>query len=114
MLGINSARAFSSAVAGAGFSWLALPAAVLTYFLESEMSEKRERFFKEEFDKQALLWQGKIKENQEEILKTIEQLKVFKYHKGYKIKELKDRVADAQKEYCGARADYNTLKMAVK
>jgi|GEM_PF-6492016 len=60
MLGINSARAFSSAVASAGLSWLALPAAVLTYILESEMNEKRERFFQEEFEKKALVWQGNI------------------------------------------------------
>lgn len=114
MLGINSARAFSSAVAGAGFSWLALPAAVLTYILESDMNSKRERFFKEEFEKQALVWQGKVESCKAEISERIKSLKSLKYNNTYKIKELKAVVDDALKEYSGAQADYNTLRMVVK
>ena len=114
MLGVNSVRAFSSAVCSAGLSWLALPAAVLTYILESEMNEKRERFFKEEFEKKALVWQRKIESCKAEISEKIKSLKFLKQRNTDKVKQLKAIVDDALKEYCGARADYNTLEVVVK
>lgn len=114
MLGANAVRAFSSSVAAAGFSWLALPAAVLTYILKSEMNEKRERFFRIEFDKKADVWLEKIESCKAEISQRIKSLKFLKHNNTYKVKELKAVVDDALKEYCGAQADYNTLKMAVK
>ena len=114
MLGVNSVRAFGSSVASAGFAWLALPAAVLTYILESEMSEKRERFFKEEFEKKALVWKKKIESVRAEILASIKNLRAFKADKTEELNRLTKLVDDAMKEYFGARADYNALNMAVK
>lgn len=114
MLGVNSARAFSSAVCSVGLSWLALPASILTYVLESEMNEKRERFFQEEFEKKALVWKGKIESCEAEISARIKSLKFLKQRNTYKVEELKTIVDDALKEYSGARTDYNTLRLVVK
>ena len=114
MLGINSVRAFGSTVASAGFAWLALPATFLTYILESDMESKREKFFQEEWEKKAVMWQGKIESCRAEISERIKSLKFLKQRNNYKVKELKGIVDDALKEYSGARVDYNTLKMAVK
>lgn len=110
MLGVQSFRAFSSSVVTSGLSWLALPAAVVTYILESEMNEKRERFFKEEFDKKARVWQEKIESCKAEISERIKSLKALKHNNTYKVKQLKAAVDDTLKEYCGAQADYNALK----
>ncbi len=114
MLGANAARAFSSTVAGAGLSWLALPAAVVTYILESEMNDKRERFCKEEFEKQALVWLEKIESCKAEISDLMKSLKFLKHNNTYKIKELKAEVDDALQEYCGAMSDYKMLNLVVK
>ena len=111
MLGVNSVRAFGSTVASSGFSLLALPAAILTYFLESEMHEKRERFFQEEFEKKARVWLGKIESCKAEISERLKSLKFLKHNNTYRIKELKGIVDDALKEYSGARTDYNTLSV---
>lgn len=110
----NFVRAFSSSVATSALSWLALPAAVVTYVLESEMNDKRERFFKEEFEKQALVWQEKIKSCRAEISERIKSLKFLKHNNTYKIKELKAEVDDALQEYCGAMSDYKMLNLVVK
>lgn len=105
----NFVRAFSSSVATSALSWLALPAAVVTYILESEMKEKRERFCKEEFEKQALVWQEKIKSCRAEISERIKNLQFFKDCANYKMKDLNDKVVAAYEEYWGAQADYIVL-----
>ena len=113
LLGVNSARAFSSAVS-ASASWLLLPAAVIGAYLEDEMAEKRKRFFDKDWEKKSLEWQEKIKGCQEKFLKSIENLKALKSGNAYAIKKITNMVADAQKEYCGAMTDYNALKGLVK
>lgn len=114
VLSAKFARAFSSSVATSALSWLALPAAVVTYILESEMKEKRERFCKEEFEKQALVWQNKIESCKAEISDLIKSLKFIKHNNTYKIKQLKAEVDDALQEYCGAMSDYKMLNLVVK
>ena len=109
MLSVNSVRAFGSSVASAGFSWLALPAAILTAGLEYDMNKKREHYFKEEFEKQVRVWRQKITETQGAFLKSMQLLKGLKSANNCSIKELASKVDDAQKEYCGALADYNFL-----
>ena len=105
----NFVRAFSPSVATSALSWLALPAAVVTYILESEMKEKRERFCKEEFEKQALVWQEKIKSYRAEISEWIKNLQFVKGCANYKMKDLNDKVVAAHEEYWGAQADYIVL-----
>ena len=114
MLGINSARAFSSAVCSVGISWLALPAAVVTYVLESEMNSKRERFFQEEFDKKAVVWLGKIESCRTDIEKSIKNLRDIKAEGADVLNRLAKIVDDALKECGGAQVKYNMLEMGIK
>lgn len=110
----NFVRAFSSSIAGAGFSWLALPATVLTYILKSEMKEKRERFFKEEFEKKSREWLEKIESCKAKIVTAIKNLRAVKADGADKLNRLAKIVADAQNDYSEVMARYNILNSVVK
>ena len=110
----NFVRAFSSSVATSALSWLALPAAVVTYVLESEMNDKRKRFFKEEFEKKALVWLEKIESRKEKIVTTIKNLRAVKADGADKLNRLAKIVADAQNDYSEDMARYNILNSVVK
>ena len=114
VLSANFVRNFSSSVAGAGFSWLALPAAVVTYILESEMNDKRKRFFKEEFEKKSREWLEKIESCKEKIVTAIKNLRAVKADGADKLNRLAKIVADAQNDYSEAMARYNILNSVVK
>lgn len=94
----SSARAFSSAIC---YYWS------IADSLKKKMDEKREKYFKIEFEKQSLVWQNKIKSVHQKI---VELMKEFKYATNETIKKISHIVDDAMEEYSEVLAEYNALK----
>ena len=78
-------------------------------YLDKKMEEKREKFFKIEFEKQALVWQEKIKSVRAKIVESIRNLKSYKISNRAQLKHISDIVDDAVNEYCETLAKYNAL-----
>ena len=73
------------------------------------MNEKREKFYKIEFEKKSLEWQGKIKNLRAQIVESINNLKNLKSYNKNQLEYISKIVDDALKEYCESIAKYNAL-----
>ena len=82
----------------------------LSNYLEKKMNEKREKFYKIEFEKQSLVWQEKIKSVRAKIVESIKNLKSLKISNREQLKYISAIVDDAVNEYCETFAKYNALK----
>lgn len=82
----------------------------LSDYLDDKMKEKREKFFKIEFERQALVWQEKIKSVRAKIVESIRNLKSLKISNREQLKYISAIVDDAVNEYCETLARYNALK----
>ena len=99
--GVNSVRGIDSVMYD---SWS------LSDYLEKKMNEKREKFYKIEFEKKSLEWQEKIKSVREKIVESIKNLKNLKSTNRSQIANISGIVDDALNEYCETLAKYNALK----
>ena len=81
----------------------------LSNYLEKKMNEKREKFYKIEFEKKSLEWQGKIKNLRAQIVESINNLKNLKSYNKNQLEYISKIVDDALKEYCESIAKYNAL-----
>lgn len=98
--GVSSVRGISSAIYD---SWS------LSDYLKNKMNEKREKFYKAEFEKQSLVWQDKIKTVRNNIVQSIKNLKSLKTANKEQIKYITGIVNEAIEEYCETFAKYNAL-----
>mgnify|MGYP007069949238 CR=1 FL=1 len=89
--GVSSVRGISSAIYD---SWS------LSDYLKNKMNEKREKFYKAEFEKQSLVWQDKIKTVRNNIVQSIKNLKSLKTANKEQIKYITGIVNEAIEEYC--------------